>query len=160
MDVSKVHRQKRHITQSYAQCCTDVQSAPQLPTQAQAAPHMEEFHQHAKTLAPMARIWHVVAMIPEGKVSSYGKLADLAGLPGRARYVATALKSAPKQLALPWHRVLNHQGRIAFEANSVHFQQQQRLLRDEHVIVVRGKVNLSQFEWRPDMPTLVLALPF
>ncbi|MGL4614789.1 MAG: hypothetical protein ACRCVV_13020 [Shewanella sp.] len=53
--MSKVHRQKRHITQSYAQscaqCCTDVQSDHPLPTQAQAAPHMEESTQHAKALA-------------------------------------------------------------------------------------------------------------
>ncbi|MGL5359004.1 MAG: MGMT family protein [Shewanella sp.] len=108
----------------------------------------------------MAKIWQVVAMIPEGKVSSYGKLADLAGLPGRARYVSTALKAAPAQLALPWHRVLNHQGRIAFAANSAHFQQQLVLLQAEGIIVNQGKVKLSEYEWQPELPTLVLALPF
>ena len=28
-------------------------------------------------LSPMAKIWHVVAIIPQGKVCSYGKVADL-----------------------------------------------------------------------------------
>ncbi|MGS0725371.1 MGMT family protein, partial [Shewanella sp. 0m-11] len=54
----------------------------------------------------MTQIWHIVSMIPEGKVCSYGKVADLAGLPGRARYVSKALKLAPDELNLPWHRVI------------------------------------------------------
>ncbi|BAJ02349.1 hypothetical protein SVI_2378 [Shewanella violacea DSS12] len=46
--------------------------------------------------SPMEKIWFIVAMVPKGRVSSYGKLADLAGLPGRARYVSKALKMAPE----------------------------------------------------------------
>lgn len=111
-------------------------------------------------LSPMAKIWHIVAMIPPGRVSSYGKVADLAGLPGRARYVSKALKSAPEHLSLPWHRVLNSQGQISFEKNSTEFQEQIELLRIEAVIVNRGKVRLSEFEWRPDMATLILAMSF
>jgi methylated-DNA-protein-cysteine methyltransferase-like protein len=108
----------------------------------------------------MAKIWHIVAMIPAGKISSYGKIADYAGLPKRARYVSKALKSAPEHLSLPWHRVLNSQGQISFEKNSAAFQEQMELLRIEGVEVNRGKVKLSEFEWRPDMATLVMAMPF
>ncbi|MCL1091647.1 MGMT family protein [Shewanella profunda] len=114
----------------------------------------------AVVLSPMAKIWHIVGMIPKGKVSSYGKVADLAGLPGRARYVSKALKLAPEHLSLPWHRVLNSQGKISFEKNSSSFQEQMELLRIEGVVVNRGKVNLSEFEWRPDLATLVMAMPF
>ncbi|EGM69828.1 MGMT family protein [Shewanella sp. HN-41] len=114
----------------------------------------------AVPLSPMAKIWHIVAMIPQGRISSYGKVADLAGLPGRARYVSKALKSAPEHLSLPWHRVLNSQGQISFEKNSAAFQEQMELLRIEGVVVNRGKVKLSEFEWRPDMATLVMAMPF
>jgi methylated-DNA-protein-cysteine methyltransferase-like protein len=112
------------------------------------------------TLSPMAKIWHIVAMIPQGKVSSYGKVADYAGLPGRARYVSKALKSAPAHLSLPWHRVLNSQGKISFETHSTSFQEQIELLRIEGVKVNRGKISLSEYEWRPDMVTLVMAMPF
>ncbi|ASK71255.1 cysteine methyltransferase [Shewanella sp. BC20] len=108
----------------------------------------------------MAKIWHIVAMIPPGKVSSYGKVADFAGLPGRARYVSKALKSAPEHLSLPWHRVLNSQGKISFEKHSVSFQEQMELLRIEGVTVNCGKVDLSEFEWQPDMATLVMSIPF
>lgn len=114
----------------------------------------------AVDLSPMAKIWHIVAMIPQGKVSSYGKIADYAGLPGRARYVSKALKTAPEHLSLPWHRVLNSQGKISFEKNSTFFQEQMELLRIEGITVNCGKINLSEYEWRPDLVTLVMAMPF
>ncbi|MCS6173837.1 MGMT family protein [Shewanella baltica] len=114
----------------------------------------------AVDLSPMAKIWHIVAMIPQGKISSYGKIADYAGLPGRARYVSKALKSAPEHLSLPWHRVLNSQGKISFEKNSVSFQEQMELLRIEGITVNSGKVSLSEYQWRPDLVTLVMAMPF
>ena len=41
------------------------------------------------------KIWKVVTLIPEGRVASYGQVADLAGLPGRARLVSRALQAAP-----------------------------------------------------------------
>ena len=41
------------------------------------------------------RIWQTVLQIPAGKVASYGQIADLAGLPGRARLVGKALGKAP-----------------------------------------------------------------
>ncbi len=85
--------------------------------------------------SPMARIWHVVGLIPTGQVSSYGKIADLAGLPGRARYVSRALKSAPSHLNLPWYRVINSQGKISFTENTVNFIEQVQLLRSEGIEV-------------------------
>ena len=40
---------------------------------------------------PNHRIWQVVAMIPRGKVATYGDIAGLAGLPGAARRVGGAI---------------------------------------------------------------------
>jgi len=108
----------------------------------------------------MEKIWLIVSMIPEGCVSSYGKVADLAGLPGRARYVSKALKSAPQEMDLPWFRVINSQGRLSFKENSQPYRTQTELLRLEGVEVNRGKVRLKEFEWKPDIATLVLQLPF
>lgn len=112
------------------------------------------------SLPPMARIWHIVSLIPEGRISSYGKVADLAGLPGRARYVSRALKLAPAELNLPWHRVINSQGRIAFPEHTPAFIAQVQRLRSEQVEVNRGKIMLSKYQWQPDLPTLILELPF
>ncbi len=114
----------------------------------------------APKMSPMEKIWLIVGMIPTGSVSSYGKVADLAGLPGRARYVSKALKLAPEALNLPWHRVINSQGKISFKQNSQPFQTQTELLRLEGVEVNGGKIILSKFEWKPDMAMLVLQLPF
>ncbi len=108
------------------------------------------------------KIWQTVQAIPYGKVACYGQIADLAGLPGRARLVGKALGAAPKQgwrdQAVPWHRVINAQGKISFAANSEHFQQQKKLLQDEQVVVIAGKVKLSDFQWQPDLAELLFVL--
>jgi methylated-DNA-protein-cysteine methyltransferase related protein len=85
-------------------------------------------------------IWHVIATIPRGRVCSYGEVARAAGLPGHARQSAYALRVAPKELHLPWHRVLGAGGRIVFPAGSADFCEQARRLRSEGVRVVNGRV--------------------
>ena len=60
------------------------------------------------------KIWAQAALIPEGQVASYGQIAKQAGLPRRAaRMVARAVGAAPKEMKLPWYRIVNAQGRIA-----------------------------------------------
>lgn len=113
-----------------------------------------------KAISPIQKIWFIVNLIPKGNVSSYGKIADLAGLPGRARYVSTALKRAPKEMQLPWHRVMNSQGKISFESKSQFYQTQMELLRLEGVQVNRGRISLSEYEWKPDFATLLYEIPF
>jgi methylated-DNA-protein-cysteine methyltransferase related protein len=61
-------------------------------------------------------------------------------LPGRARLVGFALKVAPDELDLPWHRVVGAQGRIVFPRRSFAFREQTRRLRAEGVLVQRGRV--------------------
>ncbi|MFQ6372385.1 MGMT family protein [Shewanella sp. YIC-542] len=111
-------------------------------------------------LSPKMRIWQVVALIPHGKVCSYGQIADYAGLPRYARYVSTALKQAPQSLQLPWHRVINAQGKIAFPPHSAAFREQCSRLRNEGITVNQGRIALSECQWHPDLATLVLSLPF
>lgn len=64
------------------------------------------------------RIWQVVAEIPAGQVCTYGLIARRAGLAGAARRVGAALRQLPADSAIPWHRVINAQGRIAFPEGS------------------------------------------
>ena len=113
-----------------------------------------------RAVSPIEKIWFIVNLIPKGNVSSYGKIADLAGLPGRARYVSTALKRAPKEMLLPWHRVINSQGKISFESKSQLYQTQMELLRLDGIEANRGKVSLSEYEWKPDLATLMFEIPF
>ena len=54
-----------------------------------------------------------VASIPEGRVATYGEVADAAGLPGCARLVGRTLRTLPDGSGIPWHRVVAAGGRIA-----------------------------------------------
>jgi methylated-DNA-protein-cysteine methyltransferase-like protein len=86
-------------------------------------------------------LWHAVAMIPAGQVSTYGEVARAAGLPGRARQAGYALRVSPAHLNLPWHRVVGAGGKIVFPQSSRHFREQVRLLRGEGVAVRQGRVS-------------------
>ncbi|HVO47004.1 MAG TPA: methylated-DNA--[protein]-cysteine S-methyltransferase [Steroidobacteraceae bacterium] len=99
-------------------------------------------------------IWRAVRAIPRGQVSTYGSIARRAGLPGRARLVGHALKVAPADLELPWHRVVAAGGRIAFPSTSRAFVEQRRRLREEGVSLQRGRVvseanlSLDELLWK------------
>src|ERR1700678_3240481 len=88
-------------------------------------------------------IWDVVCRIPQGQVSTYGAVARAAGLPGRARQAGFALRVAPAELNLPWHRVLGAGGRIVFPPASREYREQARRLRAEGVAVKNGRVQHS-----------------
>lgn len=96
-----------------------------------------------------ARIFHVVRSVPAGCVSTYGDVARLAGLPGRARYVGTLLSRLPTGSRLPWFRVINSQGRISFPEQSPLWLEQTSRLQAEGVSVREGRVDLRQYRWCP-----------
>ncbi|MCG8413115.1 MAG: MGMT family protein [Pseudomonadales bacterium] len=96
------------------------------------------------------RIWQVVHQIPRGKVASYGQVAKLAELPGYARYVGYVMKNLPAGTKLPWHRVVNSQGRISFPRNSSSYQRQKTLLEKEGVVFIKGKFSMKEFGWLQD----------
>lgn len=85
------------------------------------------------------RILAAVRAIPRGVVASYGEIARRAGLPRRARLVARVL-SQNDDPALPWHRVVRSDGRIAFAEDSPGYLEQCARLRGEGVAVDRGRV--------------------
>ncbi len=105
------------------------------------------------------KIWQVVSTIPRGKVASYGQVARMAGMPGRARLVGAALKQLPDNSPVPWHRVINASGKISFPPTSPEWERQHQRLLDEGVILVRGKAPgaalveedfLDNLLWGPD----------
>ncbi len=106
------------------------------------------------------RIWRTVQAIPEGRVASYGQIADLAGLPRRARLVGRALGEVPDDLTVPWYRVLRSDGRIAFPAGSPGAERQKQRLQEEDVVVLNNRVRLGEFGWRPDLAELLMRLEF
>lgn len=85
------------------------------------------------------RILQAIRAIPRGEVAGYGHVARRAGLPGRARLVARVL-SCNDDPALPWHRVLRSDGRIALPHGSDAWREQVARLRAEGIDVVDGRV--------------------
>jgi len=89
-----------------------------------------------------------VARIPRGRVASYGQIAELAGLPGRARQVGYALHRSPP--GLPWHRVLRSDGRIALSHDHPARLTQCRRLETEGISVLGGRVDMKRHRWRTE----------
>ena len=93
-------------------------------------------------------VWQVVADIPSGHVLTYGEVARLSGMPRYARRVSQAMRWAPRAMALPWHRVINAQGKISFPKDSSGFQRQKSLLEEEGVVFVNGCIDLEHYGYR------------
>jgi len=93
-------------------------------------------------------VWKVVSEIPSGHVLTYGEVARLAGMPRQARRVSQALRRAPQGIKLPWHRVINAQGKISFPEDSSGWQEQKDMLQDEGVVFLNGKIDLEHFGYR------------
>ncbi len=94
------------------------------------------------------RIWQVVAAIPPGKVATYGQVAQKAGLARAARRVGNALRGLPDKTRIPWHRVVNAQGRISLpEGSDSHVVQRDRLEQEGVQFSIGGKINLREYGW-------------
>lgn len=96
------------------------------------------------------KIYAVVRRIPPGRVATYGQVAALAGLPNHARLVGYALHAAAEGTTLPWHRVINAQGRISIRgAPSASVTQRLRLEQEGVRFGPGGRVRLETFAWKP-----------
>lgn len=95
-------------------------------------------------------VYKIVSQIPVGYVLSYGQVATLAGYPGAARAVGTAMKCNPT-LGLntvnkvPCHRVVCASGDIGNYVKGKHAKK--RLLINEGVQIINGKIG-DKFFWK------------
>lgn len=94
-----------------------------------------------------ARILATVRRIPRGKVCTYGDVADVAGLPRRARLVGTTLRQTPASRDLPWFRVINAGGRLSFPVGSGAYATQRKKLEAEGVLFLGGRIDLKKYGW-------------
>src|SRR5436190_12048101 len=100
---------------------------------------------HARSGQAYQRIYNVIRRIPRSRVATYGQVAELAGLEGRARQVGYALHHAPA--GLPWHRVINARGFISARAGSDWGELQRNLLEAEGIeFDLEGRVDLKKFQ--------------
>lgn len=91
----------------------------------------------------IAAVYLVLAQIPKGKVITYGNLAKLAGMPTGARMVGKLMCELPEGTELPWHRVINAQGKISLPVESESYHEQKRRLVNEGIEFSNEKIKLS-----------------
>ena len=97
-------------------------------------------------------VYKIVALIPYGRVTTYGQIAKLIGNPRLSRAVGYALHSAPD--GLPCHRVVNQRGQLAKAFQQGPINEQRELLEAEGVpFKLQGCVDMEPVMWYgPEAP--------
>ncbi len=97
------------------------------------------------------KIYDIVAMIPAGKVTTYGAIAKTIGSTSSARLVGYALKIAYKNnIYIPAHRVVNRNGYLTGKHSFGNPSLMQQLLENEGIMVKNDKViNFKEYYWEP-----------
>ena len=98
------------------------------------------------------RVRVVVAFIPEGRLSTYGQVADWIGAYGCARQVGWALRHLCLPSRIPWQRVVNAQGRISMSLSreGSDWMQRELLIAEGIPVDQDGRLPLKRFLWSPD----------
>ncbi len=98
-----------------------------------------------------AKLLSIIKSIPMGSVSTYGRIANLAGNPRAARQVSWVLRVYSEKLSLPWHRIINSRGRISLRKGQG-FELQKALLEEEGIIVGHnGEIDLNKYLWNDNL---------
>ncbi|WP_292663747.1 MGMT family protein [Nitratifractor sp.] len=85
------------------------------------------------------RVWEALRLIPEGRVTSYGALAEYLGTRA-VRAVGTAVGKNPYAPEVPCHRVVRADGRIGRYSGGEGVATKIALLKKEGVEVRDGKI--------------------
>ena len=97
------------------------------------------------TDSPTKRIYEAVKRIPKGHVATYGKVAEMAGNAKMSRAVGNALHKNPDPEHIPCFRVVNAKGELAGAFAFGGERTQAKLLEEDGVEVIDGKVDLKKY---------------
>lgn len=105
-------------------------------------------------MADFEAVYQVVALIPAGKVTTYGAIAGYLGSKGGARLVGWAMNASHSQANIPAHRVVNRNGVLTGK----HFfggNRMQELLEAEGLTIKDDQIlNFSSHLWDPSIELL------
>lgn len=103
------------------------------------------------------QVFQVVRLIPKGRVTSYGAIANYLGSKSSSRVVGYAMNASHSQKEkVPAHRVLNRNGQLTGKHHFPNQFMMQELLEKENIIIINDTVqNLKNHYWDP---TIELAL--
>lgn len=95
-------------------------------------------------------VYDVVKLIPSGRVTSYGAIANYLGTKGSARMVGWAMNAAHNLSDVPAHRVVNRNGLLTGKNHFEHPEQMKELLVAEGIKVRNDQVqNFDHVFWDP-----------
>ena len=93
-------------------------------------------------------IYALVDQIPVGKVATYGQIARLLGRPNHARQIGYALFHLGPNQNIPWHRVVNAQGKISSSPTRMGSDDLQKVLLESESIEFKGdRIDLKRYQW-------------
>ena len=92
-----------------------------------------------------------MTQIPQGKLATYGQIAEWIGAYGCARQVGWALRRLPLPSPVPWQRVVNARGRISWSVGrqGSDWIQRQLLIAEGIPVDGEGRLPLGRYLWRP-----------
>ena len=95
-------------------------------------------------------VYQVVRLIPKGKVTSYGTIANYLGLKSGARMVGYAMNACHSQPDVPAHRVVNRNGLLTGKHHFSPPERMQQLLESEGIRIVNDKIqDFEKHFWDP-----------
>lgn len=109
----------------------------------------------SKTAPLYERIYEMVRRVPPGRVTTYGRIADLVG-GCTARMVGYAMAALKRGTApdVPWQRVINAKGKVSIHGDGIGNAMQRVILEQEGVVFdEQDRVDFAVFGWAgPDEP--------
>jgi methylated-DNA-protein-cysteine methyltransferase-like protein len=101
------------------------------------------------------RIYAMVRRIPAGKVTTYGRIADLVG-GCSARMVGYAMAALKRGTApgVPWQRVINAKGKISVHGDGIGNAMQRAILEEEGIqFDENDRIDFDRYGWAgPEEP--------
>ncbi len=97
------------------------------------------------------KVYKVVRMIPYGRVTSYGAIAEYLGTKGSARMVGWAMNASHSDVTnIPAHRVVNRKGLLTGKCHFDGPNMMKQLLESEGIEVVNDQVlDFKRLFWNP-----------
>ncbi|AFL83982.1 O-6-methylguanine DNA methyltransferase [Belliella baltica DSM 15883] len=96
------------------------------------------------------QVFQVVKLIPRGKVTSYGAIANYLGLKSGARMVGYAMNASHGEKDVPAHRVVNRNGVLTGKHHFSSPKEMEELLEKEGVVVEDDQVlDFETVFWDP-----------
>jgi methylated-DNA-protein-cysteine methyltransferase related protein len=101
-------------------------------------------------------IYAMVRQIPAGQVATYGQIAELLGLYGRARQIGYALFRVEPESDVPWQRVINAKGMVSRSPHREGSDELQRILLEQEGVVfdTQDRIDLKRYRWTPSQDSI------